>query len=304
MEGIISLTLLVFLALLMPGVVNRTRAVMAGRRGVRFFQHLHNVGTLLQKGAVYSPSAGFIFRAAPAVCLGATFTALLLLPFGTHGALLSFNGDVVLFAYLLALGRAALILAAMETGSSFEGMGAAREALYGALAEPALLLTAGTLALITGQTSFARIFASAGSLPPQMLIVMGLILYVAIKLIIVETGRIPVDDPRTHLELTMVHEVMVLDYCGADLALLHVAEWLKAAALATLAANAVASAFAFNPLTVLALALAQAAAIGVVESLQARNKLARNATYILTITALAFVVFMLAYVLQQNITIG
>ncbi len=304
MDGIVSLVLLLFLAMLMPGVINRVRARMAGRRGVRFFQHLYNINTLMQKGAVYSPTTGIIFRMAPAVALGATFTALLMLPLGTNGALLSFDGDIVLFAYLLALGRTALILAAMETGSSFEGMGASREALYGAFAEPALLLAAGTLALATGQTSFARIFTAEGDLAPQMLIVMVLILYVIIKLIIVETGRIPVDDPRTHLELTMVHEVMILDYTGVDLALLHASEWLKSAALATVAANAVAAAFAYNPLTVLALALGQSAVIGVVESIQARNKLARNATYILTITALAFVVFMLAYVLTHNITIG
>ena len=304
MDGILSLILILFLAILMPGTINRTRAWMAGRRGVRFFQHLYNIDTLLHKGAVYSTCTGFLFQIAPAVSLGATFTALLLLPFGTHGALLSFDGDVILFAYLLALGRAFLILAALETGSSFEGMGSSREALYGAFAEPALLLMAGTLGLLTGQTSFSQIFASADSLSPQMTIVMLLILYLTIKLIIVETGRIPVDDPRTHLELTMIHEVMILDYSGIDLALLHITEWFKGAAIATLSANALASVFAFNPLTVLLLALIQAVVIGIVESFQARNKLARNTTYILTITALSFVVFMLAYVLKLHISIG
>ena len=123
----------------------------------------------------------------------------------------------------------------MDTGSSFEGMGASREALYGALVEPALLLTTATLALMTGHTSFATIFSAATPVEVRFTIILLLLGYLLTKIFIVEQGRIPVDDPRTHLELTMIHEVMCLDYGGIDLAFIQIAGWLKGAALAVLA---------------------------------------------------------------------
>ena len=132
--------LLLLAALAIPGLINRTRARLAGRRGIRFTQHLRDFRLLLRKGAVYSTTVSPLFRAAPSVCLGSALLAALFIPVGDLPPLLSFDGDLVAFAYLLALGRTALILAAMDTGSSFEGMGASREALYGALAEPALML--------------------------------------------------------------------------------------------------------------------------------------------------------------------
>ena len=115
----------------------------------------------------------------------------------------------------------------MDTGSSFEGMGASREALYGALVEPALLLTTATLALMTGHTSFAAIFSAATPVEVRFTIILLLLGYLLTKIFIVEQGRIPVDDPA-HLELAMIHEVMCLDYCGIDLAFIQIAGWLKA----------------------------------------------------------------------------
>ena len=153
-------TLLILLtAVCIPGLINRTRAVLAGRRGIRFAQHLYDVRLLLRKGAVYSPTTTAVFRAAPSVTLGTALVAALFVPVGDLPSALSFEGDLIAFTYLLALGRVALILAAMDTGSSFEGMGASREALYGALVEPALMLVFGTLALLSGYTSFDAIFS-------------------------------------------------------------------------------------------------------------------------------------------------
>ena len=298
-------TLLVLLAALaIPGLINRVRARLAGRKGIRFAQHLYDVRLLLGKGAVYSSTTSALFRAAPSVYLGATLVAALLIPVGNLEPLLSFDGDLVAFAYLLALGRVALVLAAMDTGSPFEGMGASREALYGALAEPALMLSLGTLALLTGHTSFATIFAEGAAGDVQLAVVLLLTAYVLTKIVFTESGRIPVDDPRTHLELTMIHEVMCLDYCGVDLAFIKMAGWLKTAALSMLAANAVAAAcwprwWVAAPLAVLLTGLS----VGVVESTQARNKLARNTTFILTLAALAALVFFTGYLLQLNIGI-
>lgn len=298
-------TLLILLtAVCIPGLINRTRAVLAGRRGIRFAQHLFDVRLLLCKGAVYSTTASALFRAVPSVYLGSAIVAALFIPVGELKPLLSFDGDIVCFAYLMALGRFALILGAMDTGSSFEGMGASREALYGALVEPALMLTAGTLALLAGHTSFARIFAEAATGDLQLTVLLVLTAYVLVKIVFTESGRVPVDDPRTHLELTMIHEVMCLDYCGTDLGMIKIAGWLKTAALSMLAADAVTAAlcphwWAAAPLAVLLTGLS----VGVVESTQARNKLSRNTTFILTIAALAALVFFTGYLLQLNISI-
>ena len=282
--------LLLLAALAIPGLINRTRARLAGRRGIRFTQHLRDFRLLLRKGAVYSTTVSPLFRAAPSVCLGSALLAALFIPVGDLPPLLSFDGDLVAFAYLLALGRTALILAAMDTGSSFEGMGASREALYGALAEPALMLVFGTLALLSGHTSFAALFTGDTAGDAQQAVVLLLAAYLLLKLVFTESGRIPVDDPRTHLELTMIHEVMCLDYCGVDLAFVKAAGWLKTAAPRWWIAA---------PLAVLLTGLS----VGVVESTQARNKLARNTTFILTIAALAALVFFTGYLLRFNIAV-
>lgn len=298
-------TLLILLtALCIPGLINRTRAVLAGRRGIRFFQHLHDARLLLRKGAVYSTTTSALFRAVPSVYLGSSLVAALFIPVGSLSPLLSFEGDIICFAYLLALGRFALILGAMDTGSPFEGMGASREALYGALVEPALLLTAGTLALLAGQTSLARIFSGEATNDLQLAVVLLLAAYVLMKVVFTESGRVPVDDPRTHLELTMIHEAMCLDYCGIDLGMIKIAGWMRTAALSMLAADVAAWVFhlswwAAAPLAILLTGLS----VGVVESTQARNKLARNTTFILTVAALAALVFFSAYLLKLNIGI-
>ena len=295
---------MIIVAIAIPGVINRTRAVLAGRQGMPFVQHLRNVNLLLRKGAVYSTTTTALFRIAPAVYLGAAIVALLFIPVADLYPLISFEGDVICFAYTLALARVAIILAAMDTGSSFEGMGAAREALYGALIEPALMIGFATLAMFCGYTSFADIFAHEQSFNLHLTIVMFLIAYLFVKITFVESGRVPVDDPRTHLELTMIHEVMCLDYSGIDMGMIHIAGWLKTACFSIIAANAVAATCCFHwwfavPLAILLTGLS----VGIVESTQARNKLIRNTTYIVTISALAALIFFVGYLLQLDINI-
>ena len=294
-----SVVLNLFVALMLPGMIVRTRALLAGRKGAPFYQHISRLGA-----PVYSPATGFVFRLAPVVYLASTVAAMLLVPVGDFSAVLAFNGDIVLFCYLLALGRVMLILAAMETGSSIDGMGASREALYGALLEPALFLVAGTLALVSDSLSFSQVFAGVGSGTPEMVVVMVLVMYALFKIMLVEAGRIPVDDPRTHLELTMIHEAMVLDYSGFDLALITLAGWIKAGLLAVLAASAFASVLYWDTIVVLLLGLAAGLAIGIVESFLARSRMARNSTYIVTILAVALVAFVIAFLLLNQIRIG
>ena len=303
--GILFNTLLmIIVALAIPGVINRTRAMLAGRQGLPFVQHLRNVNLLLRKGAVYSTTTTALFRIAPAVYLGAAIVAMLFIPVADLYPLISFEGDVICFAYTLALARIAIILAAMDTGSSFEGMGAAREALYGALIEPALMIGFATLAMFCGYTSFADIFEYEQSFNLHLTIVMLLTAYLFVKITFVESGRVPVDDPRTHLELTMIHEVMCLDYSGIDMAMIHIAGWIKTACFSMIAANAIAATGCFHwwfavPLAILLTGIS----VGVVESTQARNKLVRNTTYIVTISALAALIFFVGYLLQLDINI-
>ena len=261
-----ALNTLLFLlaALAIPGLINRTRALLAGRKGIRFAQHLYDVRLLLRKGAVYSPTTTAVFRAAPSVTLGTALVAALFVPVGDLPSALSFEGDLI--------------------------------------AEPALMLVFGTLALLSGYTSFDAIFSGDAVNGMQLVVVLLLAAYVLVKIVFTEAGRVPVDDPRTHLELTMIHEVMCLDYCGVDLAYIKMVGWLKTAALSVLAADAVAATccprwWAAAPLAVLVTGLS----VGIVESTQARNKLARNTTFILTVAALAVLVFFTGYLLQLNI---
>jgi formate hydrogenlyase subunit 4 len=209
------------LAPLLHGVINRTKAVAAGRTGQPLVQPYRDLLKLLRKGAVYSQTTTWVFRAGPVVGLASTICAIALLPFGAFPALASFTGDLVMAAYLLAL-------AALDTGSSFEAMGASREVTFSALAEPALFLGLAALARQTGSLSLTSMLGSVSAAmwmraaPALGLTIAGLgVVFLA------ENARVPVDDPATHLELTMIHEVMVLDHSGPDFAMIQYAAALK-----------------------------------------------------------------------------
>ena len=204
---------------LLLGVVNRVKAMFAGRTGAPLLQPYHDLRRLLGKQAVYSRTTTWVFRAGPVVGLSAVVAAGLLMSFGGAPALLPFPGDFVLFAYLLGLGRFFTALAALDTGSSFEGMGASREVTFASFAEPALFLCLVVLVRATGSLSLSGMLRAG--LPeiwhtqgPALLLAAVALLAVALA----ENARIPVDDPNTHLELTMIHEVMILDHGGPDLA--------------------------------------------------------------------------------------
>ncbi|MDL2316291.1 NADH-quinone oxidoreductase subunit H [Desulfovibrio sp. OttesenSCG-928-A18] len=218
----------VLLAPLLNGVINRVKAIVAGRKGRPLLQLYYDLFKLMHKNPVYSHTSTWFFRAAPAAGLAATIFALCILPFGPFAALCSFPGDFLLLAGLFALVRFSLILAALDTGSAFEGMGAAREAMFSALAEPILLLSLVVLAYHAGDYSLSNMIGClhpdlwAANRPFFVMIAIAFFL-----LLLPENCRIPVDDPNTHLELTMIHEVMILDHSGPDLAFLEYAASLK-----------------------------------------------------------------------------
>ncbi|MBI2061698.1 MAG: NADH-quinone oxidoreductase subunit H [Nitrospirae bacterium] len=264
------------LAPLLFGVINRTKAVFAGRRGAPFLQPYFDVWKLLRKGAVYSGTTTWIFRAGPVVGLGATAAACLILPLGGATGPVAFEGDLILLAYLMGISRFFTVIAALDTGSSFEGMGASREVQFSALAEPALLLGLGVLARITGTLSITEMFSALtpelwrAHLPALLLTstAFGIVL-------LSENARIPVDDPNTHLELTMIHEVMVLDHGGPDLGFIQYTSALKLWILASLVAGVLLplGGSAWGPLVFPVALLGLAVVTGVVESILPRLRL-------------------------------
>ena len=228
MEAGLTTVLPLLLAPLLLGVINRTKAIVTGRTGQPLLQPYHDLLKLLRKGAVYSRTTTWIFRAAPIVGLAAVLVATTLVPLGGAAAALAFPGDLILFAYLLALMRFFIVLAALDTGSSFEGMGASREVTFSALAEPTLLLSMAALAHQTGSLSLSPMYAGINAAAwthagPALAVLAGALLIIFLA----ENARIPIDDPTTHLELTMIHEVMVLDHAGPDLAFILYASALK-----------------------------------------------------------------------------
>lgn len=216
---LIQFILILTLSPFLIGVINRTKAFFAGRQGPSLFQLYYDIFKLIRKGAVYSQTTTWIFRLGPIVGLSVVLAILTLIPFAGYSPLFRFEGDFILLCYLLGLMRFFTVLAALDTGSSFEGMGASREVQFAVLAEPALFLGLAALARLTGQLSLGGIFSSLtvnswGAAGPILALIGGTFIIVFLA----ENSRIPVDDPNTHLELTMIHEVMVLDHGGVDFA--------------------------------------------------------------------------------------
>jgi formate hydrogenlyase subunit 4 len=204
---------------LVPGLINKVKALMAGRTGPPVLQLYYDLARLAKKQAVFSRTTTWVFLAGPVTVVAAGLTASLMVPFGHAPAPIHFQGDMILFAYLFGLARFATVISALDTGSSFEGMGGAREVTFSALAEPALFLGFAALARSSGSLSLSGMLASPGfaitrATGPLMLVLAGWAI-----VFLVENCRIPVDDPNTHLELTMIHEVMVLDHSGRPFAL-------------------------------------------------------------------------------------
>jgi formate hydrogenlyase subunit 4 len=211
----IHVALVLLLPPLLLGIINKTKAAFAGRVGPPVGQLYYDIWKLLRKGSVFSETTTWVFRAGPVVGLATALLAALLIPLGAHPSIVSFDGDLILFAYLFALGRFFTVAAALDTGSAFEGMGGAREVTFSCLAEPALFF--GLLVLVRNSGSLALSGMLGSSLAAGWTAHGASLVLVLVSLFIVllaESCRIPFDDPNTHLELTMIHEVMVLDHGG------------------------------------------------------------------------------------------
>ncbi|MGD0289213.1 MAG: NADH-quinone oxidoreductase subunit H [Candidatus Binataceae bacterium] len=286
------LLLAMVLAPFIQGVINRTKAVAGGRIGQPLLQTYHDLWKLLQKGAVYSETTTWIFRAGPVVGLASMICAVALLPFGAFPAFAPFAGDLVVVAYLLALARFFTVLAALDTGSSFEAMGASREVTFSALAEPALFLGLAALARQTGSLSLTSMLASISTgMWMRAAPALGLTIASLGVVFLAENARIPVDDPTTHLELTMIHEVMVLDHSGPDFAMIQYAAALKMWLLGTVIIAIAVPWHSGSPLLdggfAIAGMLGLAVVTGIIESSMARLRLLRITQLLIAATVLS-----------------
>lgn len=269
---LVHLVLLLLFPPLLLGVINRVKAICAGRRGAPLLQSYYDLIRLFRKSFVISKTTSWLFLAGPLVGLVAIIIAGLLIPMGSQAAPIAFAGDVIMLLYLLGLARFLTASAALDTGSPFEGMGAAREVTFACFAEPALIFGFTALARLTNSFSLSSMFsgfAYSSAAGPLLLIAVSWFV-----VLLVENCRIPFDDPNTHLELTMVHEVMVLDHSGPLLGLIMYGAAIKLFVVGALLANLLMGSFAISsllsPIYLVLVLLAFALLIGLVESSMAR----------------------------------
>lgn len=224
----IHIVLALGLSPLLFGCINRVKAFFAGRKGVPLLQLYYDLIKLIRKGTVYSRTTTGIFKLMPIIMIITLLVALALVPFGGQPALFQFDGDLILFIYLLGMIRFFMVLAALDTGSAFEGMGASREVAFALFAEPALMIGLAALIRLTGHLSLTSVYQAlhtSGSVSVWLYLALVAIGFYFVFL--AENARVPVDDPNTHLELTMIHEVMILDYSGPNFGLVLYGSALK-----------------------------------------------------------------------------
>jgi formate hydrogenlyase subunit 4 len=281
MSRILDIVLHLALAFTLPplllGVINKTKAFFAGRVGPPWFQPYYDLIKLFQKGSVFSTTTTWVFKAGPVVGLATVSLAILLVPLAGHEAPIAFTGDLILAAYLLGLARFFTASAAMDTGSPFEGMGAAREVTFACLAEPAFFFGLLVLARLSENLSLSQMLGAG--LPTFWAhhgAAMVLVLVSWFLVLLVENCRIPFDDPNTHLELTMIHEVMVLDHSGPAFGMILYSAALKLflfGALVMRIALPLSTGIVLDWILFVPGMLLLAVAVGVVESIMARLRL-------------------------------
>jgi formate hydrogenlyase subunit 4 len=222
-----QMLLVLLLAPLLTGLTRKVRARILSRRGPPLIQPYRDLIRLMRKDAVLAENASWLFRVIPYIVFAATWIAAALVPTFATGLIFSWSADMIAIIAFLATARFFLALAGLDVGTSFGGIGSSREVMIASLAEPAMLMTVFTLALIAGSTQLSTVAAYMAGSEVGLRVSLGLALIALIMVAIAENARIPVDNPATHLELTMVHEAMVLEYSARHLALIELAASLK-----------------------------------------------------------------------------
>jgi formate hydrogenlyase subunit 4 len=236
--SITQIMIIVALAPLLSGIIKKIKAFFQIRKGASIFQPYYDIAKLLRKDSVVSENVSWIFHAAPVISFAALLTAGLIVPVFISELPFSFAGDLIAVVYLFALARFFTALASLDAGSSFGGMGGSREMFIASMVEPALMLSIFAVALNVGSTNLSHISQTVSAMGLSAVSPYHLLAFVALFIIaIAETGRIPVDNPATHLELTMIHEAMILEYSGKQLAIVELCAMVKQLIVFSLIAN-------------------------------------------------------------------
>jgi formate hydrogenlyase subunit 4 len=221
-----QMILVLALSPVLLGFTRKVKARLLRRRGAPILQPWYDLIRLLRKEVVLAENASWLYRSAPYVIFATTWVAASLVPTFATGLMFSWTADLLALTALLGSARFCLALAGMDVGTSFGGIGSSREAMFGSLAEPAMVMIVFIVALIAGSTQLSEV-AAYMTTNPELRVSAGFALIGLVIVAIAENGRVPVDNPATHLELTMVHEAMILEYSGRHLAIIELATALK-----------------------------------------------------------------------------
>ncbi len=293
---LLNFIILLFVPFLMMGIIKKTKTFWAGKKGPSIFQPLYDFIRLIKKDFVISNTTSVVFRIAPIITFSTVLFASLFVPLASGSALINIPAGLIVFAYTLALGKFASMISAMDTGSSFEGMGASREACFSTIVEPAFFMVMASIMTLSGNYTFdalSNIIASAGNYGVLIIVFSVVVLFI---MMLTEASRVPVDDPATHLELTMIHEVMILDNSGSDLALFSWANSIKLLLLSSLIANMIIPSTIEGWLSVLLYLLIMfiiSIIIGTVESGMARIRMSHVFEFIFIMSSISLVVLSL-----------
>lgn len=293
---ILNLIILLFVPFLMLGIIKKTKAFWSGRKGASILQPLYDFIRLMKKDFVISTTTSEVFQIAPIVNIAAVVFAALFVPLASGEAIINVPAGLIIFAYTLGVGKFLSLISAMDTGSSFEGMGASREACFTTIVEPAFFILIASIMTLSGNYTFdalSKIISSAGSYGILIIAFAVVILFI---MVLVEGSRVPVDDPATHLELTMIHEVMILDNSGSDLAFFTWANGIKIMLISSLIAKMIIPeniGLTFAILLYLAVMFVISALIGTIESSMARIRMSHVFEFVFIMSSLALVVLSL-----------
>lgn len=293
---ILNLIILLFIPFLMMGIIKKTKAFWSGKEGASILQPLYDFIRLMKKDFVISTTTSEVFQIAPIVNIAAVVFAALFVPLASGEAIINVPAGLIIFAYTLGVGKFLSLISAMDTGSSFEGMGASREACFTTIVEPAFFILIASIMTLSGNYTFdalSKIISSAGSYGILIIVFAVVILFI---MVLVEGSRVPVDDPATHLELTMIHEVMILDNSGSDLAFFTWANGIKIMLISSLIAKMIIPeniGLTFAILLYLAVMFVISALIGTIESSMARIRMSHVFEFVFIMSSLALVVLSL-----------
>ncbi len=293
---ILNLIIVLFVPFLMLGVIKKTKAFWGGRYGASVFQPLYDFVKLMKKDFVISKTTSGVFRITPVIVIASALFAALFVPLASSSAIINIPAGFILFAYILGFSKFFSLIGAMDTGSSFEGMGASREACFTTIVEPAFFILLASIMALSGNFTFdslSKIIEISGAYGVLICVFAVLALFI---MILTEGSRVPVDDPATHLELTMIHEVMILDNSAADLALITWASGIKMLLLSSLIAAIVIPqglSTTVSTLCYLALMFVISVIIGTIESATARIRMSHVFEFIFVMSSFALVVLSL-----------